>query len=97
MTRLRHSLALRQHFHTATAVCLLSLCGNAAADANDNTSDDETAELRSKTEFMIDDAHSTASELLNSFASQIDDYFADDVTTEAVSYTHLTLPTTPYV
>lgn len=49
------------------------------------------SEDSSDSEISIDNAHKSASELLNEFASQIDNYFGEEVTTDVVNDTHATV------
>lgn len=84
----RSTISLRQHLLSAMLVSLSLFCTNAAADAPQAKS---RAQNKPEMAEMIDKAHQSASALLNNFASQIDDVFADDVTSTEINNTRATL------
>ena len=65
------------------ALCLLS--------STDTRAEPDDEWYTPDVEFNIDGAHKGASELLNSFASQIDNYFAEDVASDEINSTSATL------
>lgn len=84
MTRFRHIFTAFPLYHCLYAMGLLMLPTVALPDTDEDWIDPDV-------EFNIDGAHKGASDLLNSFASQIDNYFAENVTSDEINNTSATL------